>query len=104
VSSPVPSYGSSEMLRRRYQKQELSNPEKEKAERARTIKRMRWSGYGITACAIAIFATIALYPNPSKDEAIQNDAPSPPTASAVLEEVSKKEVEQVPTGTSTIPL
>ncbi|KAJ9608438.1 Altered inheritance of mitochondria protein 18 mitochondrial [Cladophialophora chaetospira] len=103
-SSPVPSYGSSEMLRRKYQKSEPSNTEQEKAERARTIKRMRYSGYGIAACTVAIIATVALYPSPNKKQStIKLDAPPPPTPSTVLEEASKKEVEQVPTGTSTIP-
>ncbi|OCT53136.1 hypothetical protein CLCR_10317 [Cladophialophora carrionii] len=102
-TSPVPGYGSSEMLRRKYQKSEPSELEKEKAERASTVKRMRYSGYGIAACTVAIFATIALYPSASAEQIIKQDAPPPPTPSTVLDETSAKEVEQVPTGTSTIP-
>jgi hypothetical protein len=91
------------MLRRKYQKSEPSEVEKDKAERARTVKRMRYSGYGIAACTVAIFATIALYPGSSAEEVIKQDAPPPSTPSSILEGASGKEVEQIPTGTSTIP-
>ena len=92
------------MLRRKYQKSEPSETEKDKAERARTVKRMRVSGYGIAACTIAIIATVALYPKASAEQkTIKLDAPPPPTPSTILNEVSKKKIEQVPTGTSTIP-
>ena len=92
------------MLRRKYQRTERFDSQRSKAERAQTLKRMRWSGYGITACTIAIFATVALYPSPSKEQkVVRLDAPPPPTPSTVIQEASQKEVEQVPTGTSTIP-
>jgi hypothetical protein len=103
-SSPVPSYGSSEMLRRKYQKREPSSPELEKAERVQALKRMRRSGWGIAACTVAIIATIALYPTPTdKKDVIKLDAPPLSTPSTIVQESSKKEVEQIPTGTSTIP-
>jgi hypothetical protein len=102
-SSPVPSYGSSELLKRRYRLDE-SFTAKEKAERAATLKRMKWSGYGIAACAVAIIATIAFYPSDaSKMNTVKLDAPPPPTPSTVIGESEKQEIEQVPTGTNSVP-
>lgn len=109
-SSPVPTFGSPEQLRRRYQNLDRAPVEKEKGKRAQAIKRMRWSGYGIAACAVAMFATIALYPTPSKasdkeqssdSKNIKLDAPPPP--STTLSEPLTHQVDQIPTGTSNIP-
>jgi hypothetical protein len=103
LSSPVSSYGSSELLKRRYRLDE-SFTAKEKAERAATLRRMKWSGYGIAACAIAIIATIALYPSDaSTANTIKLDAPPPPTPATIMGEAEKHEVEQIPTGTSSVP-
>ncbi|KIW49231.1 hypothetical protein PV05_10927 [Exophiala xenobiotica] len=105
-ASPVPAYGSSELLKRRYQK--TTTPANDvKTERARTIKRMKLSGYGIAACTIAIIGTIALYPQDGQNKqdrskTVQLDAP--PSIAGTLDPGSKvADVEQVPTGTSTIP-
>ena len=103
------------MLRRKYQKPTSeSEITADKVERAQSLKRMRWSGFGIAACTLAIFATVWLYPSPEKGQAqqadnaknsnvIKLDAPPLPTPSTVLDETSKHEVDQIPTGTSTIP-
>ncbi|KIX02022.1 uncharacterized protein Z518_07961 [Rhinocladiella mackenziei CBS 650.93] len=112
-SSPTPSYGSSEMLKRRYQKTP-SLTDEQKAERANIIKRMRWSAYGIALCTLAIFGTIAMYPNPRQKKEDQQENASdktkvaqldaPPSIADTIESAGKApEVEQIPTGTSTIP-
>lgn len=100
------------MLRRRYQKTELSPFEKEKADRARTIKRMKWSAYGIAFCTLAVFGTIAMYPEPrqensdrqstQKSKLLRLDAPPPPST-IVDSTTTQSEADQIPTGTSTIP-
>lgn len=90
-----------------------------KAERARTIKRMRWSAYGIVACGLAIFGTIVLYPDPRKAERRrllslkeEEEAKSknvvkldtPPSIGGPIDALANvEEVEQIPTGTTTIP-
>ncbi|KIY00187.1 uncharacterized protein Z520_03872 [Fonsecaea multimorphosa CBS 102226] len=120
-TSPIPTYGSSEMLRRKYQKtkQETGDVRKDKAEQARTVKRMRWAGYGIAACTLAIFATVSLYPDPRKESqavvskteeklpsnVVRLDAPAPPSITGSIVDPSSKpqDVEQIPTGTSSIP-
>ncbi|KIW15989.1 hypothetical protein PV08_06040 [Exophiala spinifera] len=101
-SPPAPSYGSSELLRRRYQKHRTPETDA-KTERARTIKRMKVSGYGIAACTLAIIGTIALYPQDGQSgsvNAVKLDAP--PSIAGALDP-SSSVIEQVPTGTSTIP-
>ncbi|KAK5196538.1 Altered inheritance of mitochondria protein 18 mitochondrial [Exophiala xenobiotica] len=102
-ASPVPAYGDAELLRRRYQKK--TTPEDTvKPERARTIKRMKYSGYGIAACTIAIIGTIALYPQDEQNKSKTVKLDAPPSIAGVLDPGSKEaDVEQVPTGTSTIP-
>lgn len=90
-----------------------------KAERTRNVKKMRWSAYGIVACAVAIFGTIVLYPDPRKAErrrllSLQEEEDasnrnvvkldSPTSLGGPVDLLAKvEEVEQVPTGTSTIP-
>ncbi|EXJ73060.1 uncharacterized protein A1O5_04209 [Cladophialophora psammophila CBS 110553] len=117
-SSPIPTYGSSELLRRKYQKNNReSDIKKDKAEQARTVKRMRWAGYGIAACTLAIFGTISLYPDPRKEKSLEPskteekstsnvvrlDAP-PSITSSIIDPSSKpQDVEQIATGTSSIP-
>lgn len=118
---PISSYGSAELLRRRHKQEMLTPSQLAKAERARSVRRMRWSAYGIVACAAAIFGTIVLYPDPRKverrrlldlqkeeDEAsgksntVKLDAP--PSIGGLVDPLAKPDdVEQVPTGTSTIP-
>ncbi|KAL2438891.1 hypothetical protein ABEF95_014731 [Exophiala dermatitidis] len=112
-TSPIPTYGSAELLKRRYQKTEPV-VEPTKAARAQTLKRIRWSAYGIALCTLAIFGTISLYPAPGKNKekdsnsdrtkVAQLDAP-PSIAGTVTggATTTDNEVEQVPTGTSTIP-
>ncbi|KIW79035.1 hypothetical protein Z517_08875 [Fonsecaea pedrosoi CBS 271.37] len=109
--SQIPTYGSSELLRRKYQKtNQETDVRRDKAERARTVKRMRWAGYGIAACTLAMFATISLYPDPRKEkpaEASSNvvrlDAPPSITNTLVDPSSKPQDVEQIPTGTSSIP-
>jgi hypothetical protein len=118
-SPPISNYGSAELLRRRHQKDMLTPSQLAKAERARNVKKMRWSAYGIVACALAIFGTIVLYPDPRKAErrrllSLQEEEEasgknvvkldSPPTLGGPVDVLAKvEEVEQIPTGTSTIP-
>lgn len=127
----MPTYGSSELLSRRYKtnKEYMTPAQIAKAERARTVKRMKYSGYGIALCAMAMFGTIVLYPDPRKQErragldaqeaaaiadrrlldekktktnVAQLDAP--PSIEGTFSAQSKiDEIEQVQTGTSTIP-
>lgn len=109
-ATPLPTYGSSEMLRRRYQKQTTPQGDA-KTDRARTIKRMKLSAYGIAFCTLAIIGTIALYPQEdqkkqatNKSGVVQLDAPPPSIAGTVdITKDADAEVETVPTGTSTIP-
>ena len=51
-----------------------------------------------------MFATVALYPNSTTEKnVIKLDAPPPPTPSTSLPEGAQTDVEQIPTGTSSIP-
>ncbi|KAK5046919.1 hypothetical protein LTR84_007273 [Exophiala bonariae] len=114
---PISGYGSAELLRRHHKQELLTPSQVAKAERARSVKRMRWSAYGIVACAAAIFGTIVLYPDPRKAErrrlldlqeeektdVVKLDAP-PSIGGGLVDPLAKPDdVEQVPTGTSTIP-
>ncbi|EXJ81238.1 hypothetical protein A1O3_07528 [Capronia epimyces CBS 606.96] len=112
-TSPIPTYGSAELLKRRYQKS-ATPTEDTKVERARTLKRMKWSAYGIAFCTLAIVGTISLYPRKNRatheEEALdktkiaQLDAPPSLVGAGAVGVASQDiEVEQVPTGTSTIP-
>ncbi|EXJ95899.1 hypothetical protein A1O1_01024 [Capronia coronata CBS 617.96] len=107
----MPTYGSAEFLKRRYQKDPPA--EDTKAERARTLKRMKWSAYGIAVCTLAMFGTVALYPTPRKSKArlleeasdktkvTQLDAPPSILGASTVND--REGEQQVPTGTSTIP-
>lgn len=107
----MPAYGSSELLRRRYQKNETPTPfQKDKADRARIVQRMRWSAYGIALCTLAMFGTIYMYPNAraekgtgegKKTNVVQLDAPA--SSSTVVPDSAAPEGEQVATGTSHVP-
>ena len=101
-SSPTTqAYGSSEDLQRKHQKTNPSSPQFDKAERARSFRRIRFASLGIAGCTVAIFATIAFYPGLAGDKKIiKQDAPSPLTPSIVVQE---KEIEQIATGTSAVP-
>lgn len=107
-SSPIPTYGSAELLKRRYQK--TAAPEEDtKAERAQTLKRMKWSAYGIALCTLAVVGTVALYPRKSrvasdKTRVAQLDAP-PSLVGTVTSDAATKddEVDQVPTDISAVP-
>jgi hypothetical protein len=91
------------MLKRKYQ-EKAPNVFDPVAARKATWKRMRWSGYGIFACAVAMFGAIQFYDPPAttakkevKDSnVIHNDGPAMPES--VLEQA-----ELVPTGTSSVP-
>lgn len=65
---------------------------------------MKLSGYGIAACTLAIIGTIALYPqDPQSDKSNTIKLDAPPSIAGALDTSAKVEIEQVPTGTSTIP-
>ncbi|OQU96539.1 hypothetical protein CLAIMM_02607 [Cladophialophora immunda] len=79
---------------------------------------MRWAGYGIAACTLAIFGTISLYPDPRKEtqaalsstaeekppsSVVRLDAPPSITSSIVDPSSKPQDAEQIPTGTSSIP-
>ncbi|KAI1628636.1 chalcone-flavanone isomerase-domain-containing protein [Exophiala viscosa] len=107
TATPLPTYGSSELLKRRYQKRTTPQDDA-KTERAQTIKRMKLSGLGIAFCTLAIFGTIALYPQEGqkkqaseKTGVVQLDAA--PSIAGTVEIPKDAEGETVPTGTSTIP-
>ncbi|KAK4937878.1 Altered inheritance of mitochondria protein 18 mitochondrial [Elasticomyces elasticus] len=107
TATPLPSYGSSELLKRRYQKRTAPQDDA-KTERAQIIKRMKLSGLGIAFCTLAIFGTIALYPQEGqkklgteKTGVVQLDAP--PSIAGTVEIPKDDEGETVPTGTSTVP-
>lgn len=110
TASPVPTYGSSEMLKRRYQKTN-TRPDESKGERARNLKRIKLSAYGIAFCTLAVFGTVALYPaaqGKQNEKALDQtkvarlDAP-PSIAGTVSSSTTESTIEEVPTGTSTIP-
>ena len=71
---------------------------------------MRWSSYGIVACSLAIFGVISMYPDSRKKQeevldktkTVRLDAP--PSIGGTVDLAAKElGIEQVPTGTSTIP-
>src|SRR5271170_455955 len=107
-ANPPPTYGSSELLKRRYQ----PTPESKRlsdAERAKALKRMKYSAIGIILCALGIFGTVYTYPDARKTGNAKQKPASPRSTSLDgLAGVSTDsslydEAEQVPTGTSTIP-
>jgi hypothetical protein len=103
-TSPVPNYGSSERLRRKWQDFEPSKAENVKLERVKALKRMRWAGLGIAACTVAMIATVAFYPtSPNGKNVIKLDTPPTPALPTAGLEGAQSEVEQVPTGTSHVP-
>lgn len=105
------SYGSSELLKRRYQPSPNS-VQLSAAERARAMGRMKISLAGIIICAACMFGVVSQYssqlPEPSKQKqqtasnVVKFD--SPPSIAGVSPDTSVgDDVEQIPTGTSTIP-
>lgn len=105
----MPTYGSAEMLKRRY-RPTPSSVKDEKAERARIVKRMRWSAYGIALCSLAILGTVYFSPDLKQEKSGQKeqfptgrvtvlDAPPATTGIAGVKEVEQ----QVPTGISAVP-
>jgi Chalcone isomerase like len=105
------SYGSSELLKRRYQNSP-SSVQLSAAERAKAVRRMKISLAGIIICAACMFGVVSQYssqlPEPSKQErepssnVVKFDAP-PSIAGVSLDTSVGDDVEQIPTGTSTIP-
>jgi Chalcone isomerase like len=109
------SYGSSELLKRRYQPSP-SSVQLSAAERAKAVRRMKISFVGIVICAACMFGVVSQYsdqiPESTKQER-QKQQPSPnvtrfdapPSIAGVSPDTSigGDDVEQVPTGTSTIP-
>lgn len=62
---------------------------------------MRTAAYGIAACAVGLATTIYFYPIDSSATPTKNDGPA---STSILPDTSlKDEIEQVPTGTSSIP-
>lgn len=130
--APVASFGSSELLRRRHKtdKEHMTPAEVAKAERAKTFRSMKYSAFGMGICAVAMFGAIVLYPDPqkkerraalnaqeaaavadkrlleekatSKNNMTRLDAP-PSIGGTISDKTTIDEVDQVPTGTSTIP-
>ena len=96
------------MLKRRYQKTP-SHDEDEKAARAKIFKRMRWSSYGFFACALALYSAISAYPDLGKKQEQASEKANvarldaPPSIALGVDPAAKEAIEQVPTGTSTIP-
>ncbi|RVX70650.1 hypothetical protein B0A52_05302 [Exophiala mesophila] len=130
--APVAAFGSSELLRRRHKagKEYMTPAEVAKAERAKTLRSMKYSAFGIALCAVAMFGAIVLYPDPQKQErraalnaqeaaavadkllveqktspkssVVRLDAP-PSIGGSISDNLAGNQVDQVPTGTSTIP-
>ena len=109
------SYGSSEQLARRYQPSPTSN-KLSAAERAKAVRRMKFSFAGIVVCAACMYGVVTQYagqmPESTQRERQQQQTPSsnvtrfdaPPSIAGVSPDTSvKDDVEQIPTGTSTIP-
>ncbi len=80
------------------------------AERAKAIRRMKFSAAGIIICAACMFGVVSSFevPNeqrqqsPSSKNTTRFDAP--PSIAGITPDTSLDEVEQIPTGTSTIPM
>lgn len=97
-------YGSSEFLRRKHKIRTDNVPS---PERTQLMRRSRIAGMGIIICALCIFGIVksGAIPDPSMDRkkqsaaTIQLDGPPSIAPDTSLQE----KVEQVPTGTSTIP-
>lgn len=114
-ASHSPTFGSSEALKRRYQPTPES-VKQSRAERERVLQRMKWSAVGILLCAAGMLSTVYYFgPLPDSKEGGQEHHPrkpssttsfdAPPSIPGVSPDASSGEeaVEQVPTGTSTIP-
>lgn len=103
-------YGSAELLRRR-NRPIPESVQDEKGEKARIMRRMRYSGYGVVLCALALFGTVYLYPDPRKNTASVESTnkknglsfDAPPSIPGIGSTSEADAVEQVETGTSTIP-
>ena len=102
-------YGQSEFLKRRYQPDPAS-VQLSAAERAQSIGRMKWSLAGILACAGCMFIAVNSYslrPPEKKTQDQQSRADNSPQtrfdAPPSIAPDTSLEVEQIPTGTSTIP-
>lgn len=108
------SYGSSELLKRRYQ----PSPDSTKlssAERAKALRRIKISIAGIVICAACMFGAVSHYSDQLRESTKQERQhrtsssnvtkfDAPPLIVGVSPETSiKDEVEEIPTGTSTIP-
>jgi len=102
-ASPLPTYGSSELLRRRYQKTPAS-VEDAARERSHTVRRMRYSAYGIVACALCMFGTIYTYntAQPIQKTGTSTSLDAPPSIPG-FPSTALDETEHVETGTSTVP-
>lgn len=108
------SYGSAELLKRRYQPSP-SSAQISAAERAKAVRRMKLSVAGIIVCAACMFGVVSHYSDqltePSKRERPKQPPSSnivrfdvPPSIAGVSPDTSIRDgVEQIPTGTSTIP-
>ena len=98
-------YGSSEFLKRRYQPSPES-VQQSAQDRAKILKRMKWSAVGILLCALGMWGTVHMYTRPKRLDkpktGISLDAP-PVITGVASETTAAEEVEQVATGTSTIP-
>lgn len=100
-SAPSAPYGANaETLKRRYQPKPDSENEANAA-RAYTMKRMRYSAYGIILCAAGMYGVVKAYDLPVELEnksvgTTHHEAPP-------LPESIHEQTELVPTGTSTIP-
>lgn len=97
-------YGSSEFLGRKHQIRTDNVPS---AERARLVRRSKIAGIGIILCALCMFGIVrsGVIPQPSENKRSQTNATTrldgPP--SIALDTSLQDKVEQIPTGTSTIP-
>ena len=97
-------YDSAELLGRKYQIKPDNVPS---PERARLMRRSKIAGWGIIVCALCMFGIVksGMIPEPSKSrrakdsDGIQLDGPPSIAPDTSLHD----KVEQVPTGTSTIP-
>ncbi|ETN45434.1 uncharacterized protein HMPREF1541_09265 [Cyphellophora europaea CBS 101466] len=108
-SAPAsPAYCSGEELKRRHQSKPADDGDP-KFERAQTMKRMRYSAFGIAFCAVAMYGAIQAYDLPiatgtskssssSGGSVTHNDGPAPPSPDNVMQQA-----ELVPTGTTSVP-
>ena len=108
------SYGSSEFLKRRYQPSP-SSVQLSAAERAKAVRRMKLSFVGIIICAACMFGVVTQYSDQILESTTQSrqERPvsskvtrfdSPPSIAGVSPDTSiRGDIDQIPTGTSTIP-